>query len=378
MVKLFIKKILIIGTIVIVSFNFGFGQGSGAASIVGNFVTINPDIRSSGMGNANIASTSHPNDIFNNSSKLQSLDKKVNLALNYTPWFYEITSSYGDLYLAALGASYKINENSSVYTALRYFTYGKFNNTDDQGNTLATFVPYEVAFDVGYLRRLSSKLSIGAAFRLINSQLFVGQFNGQTYTAGQAYALNFNFTYNQRPDQSGLSAGFVLNNIGSKLSYTGQNASFIPANLGIGVGYNFQLDPDNQLNLALDLNKLLVPAAPVLNITDTSAQSFNNYRTAIQNYNNQGPFEALANSFSGNNFGNSIKANFGLEYNYNKIFYARAGYTIQPIEGNFYTFGLGVKAVNINLNVSYWLTAGNTTFRNPLNNTIQFGLNYSF
>ncbi len=378
MINKFINKIIFICVIFIFTIQNCLAQGSGAASVVGNFVTINPDIRSSGMGNANIATTSHPNDIFNNASKLQSLDKKVNLALNYTPWFYEITSSYGDLYLAALGASYKINDNSSVYTSMRYFTYGKFNNTDDQGNTLATFVPYEVAFDIGYLRRLSSKLSIGAGFRLINSQLFVGQFNGQTYTAGQAYALNFNFTYNQHPDQKGLSAGLVLNNLGTKLSYTGQNASFIPANLGIGVGYNFQLDPDNQLNLALDINKLLVPSAPTLNANDTSASDISNYLNSIQTYNNQDPFSAAASSFSGSNFGNSIKANFGIEYNYNKLFYARTGYTIQPIEGNFYTFGIGVKAVNINLNVSYWLTAGNTTFRNPLNNTIQFGLNYSF
>lgn len=300
-----------------------------------NFLLINPDIRSSGMGNASLATSSHANDIFNNSSKLNNLDQKINISLNYTPWLFSLTNGYSELYLAALGVSGKINKNSTVYGALRFFSFGDFVQTDEVGNIISTFTPNEYSIDLGYTRLLSEKFSIGAAFRFINSQLFVGNLQGQNYSAAQGFAFNFNFTYRQHPDEEGFAAAVAFNNIGTKLNYTNQSSrnSFIPATLVAGVGYKLKLDEVNNLGFGIDFNKLLVPSIPTRK--DTTAASYTQFVKDIEDYNNANVFSSYFQSFGGNTkLLNTIKTNFGVEYDFKKVLFVRAGYAIQPLEGN--------------------------------------------
>ena len=67
----------------------------------------------------------------------------------------------------------------------------------------------------------------------------------------------------------------------------------------------------------------------------------------------------------------------GAEYSYNNQFFARAGYFYEDKDkGNrkYFTVGVGVKYNVFGLNFSYLVPTGAGINRNPLSNTLRFGL----
>ena len=59
----------------------------------------------------------------------------------------------------------------ALSASLRYFSLGEIVLTDNNGNAQNSITPYEMAFDVGYSRKLSEKFSMGVVFRYIYSDL---------------------------------------------------------------------------------------------------------------------------------------------------------------------------------------------------------------
>mgnify|MGYP003308432047 CR=1 FL=1 len=58
--------------------------------------------------------------------------------------------------------------------------------------------------------------------------------------------------------------GLNIQNIGNKVSYSeSAERDFIPMNLKIGTGVNFEIDEFNEFGMYIDVNKLLVPTPPV-------------------------------------------------------------------------------------------------------------------
>ena len=67
----------------------------------------------------------------------------------------------------------------------------------------------------------------------------------------------------------------------------------------------------------------------------------------------------------------------GGEYTYNNLFSVRTGYFYEDkTKGNrqFFSMGAGFKYSSVNLNLSYLIPSGSGVNRNPLSNTIRFGL----
>ena len=82
-------------------------------------------------------------------------------------------------------------------------------------------------------------------------------------------------------------------------------------------------------------------------------------------------------SFSGGEQLSLVSAGLGAEYGYSDQFFFRAGYFYEDKNrGNrkYFTVGLGVKYNVMQLNFSYLVPSGNGVTRNPLSNTIRFGL----
>jgi hypothetical protein len=77
-------------------------------------------------------------------------------------------------------------------------------------------------------------------------------------------------------------------------------------------------------------------------------------------------------------FGNgAIAFSGGLEYGYNDQFFLRGGYFYEgQSQGDrqYFTLGIGLKYNIIGLNFSYIIPSGSGVTRNPLSNTIRFGL----
>jgi hypothetical protein len=341
------------------------------------FLRISPDARAGGMGEEGIATSPDANSSFYNLSKTPFSDYKTGIGLTYTPWLKDL--GLNDVYLLAASGYHQLDENQALSASLRYFSLGSIQFSDYNGNNWGEGRPREFAFDLGYSRKLSSKLGIGLALRYINSNLTLGAAAASgsisAYKAGTAVAADLSFTYrNVAANQEGWTFGFVLSNLGTKIGYTNDatQKEYIPANMGIGGNYTKVFDEQNKISFGLDLNKLLVPAPPTPeNGVDTVSQD------ALNEYYSQSVVSSWFKSFNGQF--NTINASIGAEYSYNDQFMFRLGYFYESKDQGgrqYFTMGVGLKYNMLGLNFSYLIPSGSGITRNPLSNTIRFGLTF--
>jgi len=337
------------------------------------FLRINPDARGGGMGDVGIATAPDANAAFWNLAKTPFNKTSNAISASYSPWLKDL--GVNDVYLASLTGYHKLDEQQAISGSIRYFSLGSIQFTDFAGNPLGQGKPKEFGLDLGYSRKLSDYLSIGVAFRFINSSLLSGDYGGVTYKAGRSVAVDASIFYNGLDNNGqGLSWGAALTNMGSKIGYTNdsRNKDFIPANLGLGIAYTNVFDPDNKITFALDINKLLVPAAP--NPTyNASVDSAN-----LANYRTMSVFSSYGKSFAdGSNQLKTLQASLGIEYAYTSQFMLRAGYYFEDAtRGNrkYFTVGVGLKYNAVGINFSYLVPGGNGITRNPLSNTLRLGM----
>ena len=341
------------------------------------FMMISPDARSGGMGNLSLGMTPEANDLFGNTAKLSFLKESKGFLINYTPWLKDLGLS--DVYLASAGFYKQLNDQSTINTSLRFFSLGNIDFTDESGNsTLPSQRPSEFSYDIGYSLLLNDKISIGATLRYIHSRLVQGSFGSTAinYKAGNTMSADISMFYKQNSDLQGFHAGLLLSNLGGKISYSNEtkNKYYIPANIGLGVGYLNRIDPDNSVEFGIDINRLMVPTSP----DNTDAESVNQYFS-------QSVINSYFNSFSakyGVPFSESLKASVGIEYNYTDRFYLRGGYFMDNNKnlGNmqYFTLGTSFQYQQSKFNISYLVPSGGGITKNPLSNTLRFGSIFFF
>lgn len=339
------------------------------------FLRISPDARSGGMGDVGVATAPDANSSFWNQAKYPFAESKSAIGVTYTPWLKGL--GLNDVYLASLAGYYKLDDMQAISASLRYFSLGNIQFTDNLGNNLQSYRPREFAFDIGYSRKLSDNLSLGLALRYINSNLASGQSaSGSTYKTGNAVAGDITLFHDGTQgssDGSGLNWGLSLSNLGSKISYTNDASEkdFIPANMGLGVAYIKAFDESNKITFAMDVNKLLVPTPPALGDS-----------TGLANYRNKGVVGSWFSSFTDAPGGfkeelQEFQISLGAEYAYNNQFFFRAGYFYEnPNKGDrqYFTMGAGLNYNMIGFNFSYLVPSGSGINRNPLSNTLRFGI----
>lgn len=354
------------------------GQKIGTITTAVPFLRISPDARSGAMGDVGIALSPDANAQYWNVGKLATSPKDLGISVTYTPWLKDLVP---DVFLAYLSAYKKFgeNKNQAISASLRYFNLGNIDYTDRDANSAGSGKPREFAFDVGYSRRLSTELSVGVNLRYINSNIAAGATteSGTTYSPGSAFAGDIGVYYSKTKeiseDRSGtFSAGAVLSNVGSKITYSQNQQDFLPINLGLGVAYTYKIDAYNKVTGALDLNKSLVPA-PVYGKTIDGRDT--GYIP------NQGVLTGMINSFSKAPPGYGTTISVGGEYWYQDQFAVRAGYFYENKNNGdrqYFTCGLGVRYNVFGLNFSYLVPSGSGVARNPLSNTLRFSLTFDF
>jgi hypothetical protein len=343
------------------------------------FLMISPDARSGGMGNLSLGMTPEANDLFGNTAKLPYLTEDRGFLINYTPWLKDL--GLNDVYLASAGYYKKLNSQSAINTSLRFFSLGNIDFSNESGQIyLPDQRPSEFSYDFGYSLLLNDNFSIGATLRYIHSKLVQGSITNTAYKAGNTVSGDVALFYKQNEDLRGLHAGLLLSNLGGKISYSNETNSkyFIPANIGLGVGYLSKLDAENAIEFGLDINRLMVPASP-----DNSDQA------SVSQYFSQAVVSSYFNSFSskyGIPFAQSLKTSLGIEYNYTNRFYLRGGYYIENLNGlstklgnmQYFTLGTSFQYQQSKFNISYLVPSGGGITKNPLSNTLRFGTVFYF
>jgi hypothetical protein len=333
---------------------------------------ISPDARAGGMGDLGIATSADANASFWNQAKIPFAKEKSTIGLTYTPWLKDL--GLNDVFIVTAAGYHQLADNQAISGSLRYFNLGSIQFTDFSGNNLQQFRPREWAFDAGYSRGLSDKIGVGVALRFIYSNLASGNITGVTYKPGTAVAGDISLFYNGLKEKgNGITAGLVMSNLGTKIAYTNdaRGRDYIPANLGIGVMYHAILDETSKLSFGVDVNKLLVPTPP----QDTAVSALNNYRnkSVVSSW-----FSSFGDAPGGfNEEMREFQVSIGAEYNYNDLFFARAGYFYEAqTKGNrrFFSVGAGVNYNKLGFNFSYLVPTGQGINRNPLSNTTRFSL----
>jgi hypothetical protein len=355
-------------------------SGANVVTTAVPFLTITPDSRSGGLGDAGVATTPDVNSQHWNPAKYAFITSEMGVGVSYSPWLRALVN---DINLAYLVGYKRLDKDQTVSASLRYFSLGDIIFTDENAEYMGQQSPNEFAIDLAYTRLLSEKFSGSVAVRYIRSDLTGGQLiNGVESHAGNSYAADVAFYYlNEfragRKDNS-FSAGINISNIGAKISYTdGEVKDFIPTNLKLGVNYMTELDDYNTISFAFDINKLLVPTPP----KDTTTYGPDDvlYPGGINS-----DISTVAGIFK--SFGDApgglseelkeISLAVGVEYWYNKQFAIRAGYFYEDAtKGNrkFITAGAGLKLNVFALDFSYLLP---TVRNHPLENTLRFTLSF--
>jgi hypothetical protein len=351
------------------------------------FLMITPDSRAGGMGDVGVATKPDANSIHWNPAKLAFVDAPFGISLSYTPWLQAIVP---DMSISYLSGFRKIDEFQSVGASLKYFSFGDISFMDQLGFPLGEHRPYEFAIDGAYARKLSDYFSIGLGLRFIYSDLTKGLTMGTVETkAGTSISGDISAYYQRETELFGyngmLSFGGNISNIGNKITYTSESVrDFIPINLRIGTNVRLDLDEYNQMNFAVDLNKLLVPSAPVV-VFDADGN-----RVIVGGEDPDVPvMQGIFQSFSDAPGGfkeemREINPSVGIEYWYDKQFAGRAGYFYEhPTKGNrqYLTLGIGVRYNVFGIDFAYLVPTNSNKATNsisPLENTLRFSLLFNF
>lgn len=337
--------------------------------------SIAPDARSAGMGDVGAATDPDVVSQYWNPAKYPFNISRAGVAINYTPWLRQLVN---DIDLAYVSGYYRIGDYSAVSASLRYFSLGEVQMSD---NDYLTINPYEMSFDVAYSLMLSENFSLGAAVRWIYSDLTY-DFTSDT-APGSAFAADLSCYYQnylnigQRECQLGL--GLNISNIGSKISFGGDNNSeFIPTNMRLGASLMVPIDEYNRFTIAADANKLLVPTYPKQN----EGESTEAYQERVQkDYYDVSSISGIFKSFGDAPGGfkeelQEIQWSVGAEYIYHDKFALRAGYHHESEnKGNrkYFTVGAGFKMSVFSLDAGYVIA---TAKSNPLDQTLRFSLSF--
>ena len=337
--------------------------------------SIAPDARSAGMGDVGAATDPDVVSQYWNPAKYPFNISRAGVAINYTPWLRQLIS---DIDLAYVAGYYRIGDYSAVSASLRYFSLGEVQMSNDENLTIN---PYEMSFDVAYSLMLSEHFSLGAAVRWIYSDLTY-DFTSDT-APGSAFAADLSCYYQnylnigERECQLGL--GLNISNIGSKISFGGDNNSeFIPTNMRLGASLMVPIDEYNRFTIAADANKLLVPTYPKQN----EGESTEAYQERVQkDYYDVSSISGIFKSFGDAPGGfkeelQEIQWSVGAEYIYHDKFALRAGYHHESEnKGNrkYFTVGAGFKMSVFSLDAGYVIA---TAKSNPLDQTLRFSLSF--
>ena len=352
-------------------------------------LSITPDARGSAMGNLGAATDPDMNSQFWNPSKYAFAYSTGGLSISYTPWLRKIVN---DIFLANLAGYWKLGsgDNQALSASFRYFSLGEVSmSNQDSGydGVMQTINPYEFAFDVGYSRKLSEKISKGFVLRYILSDLsYEDAYSGDTNTAASAFGADISGYFVTYPmvgrNECQWSWGFDISNIGSKVSYDhGATYAFLPTNLRLGTNFMFPLADYHTLAFGLDLNKLLVPTKPRLKDFESTPEGEAAYDEALEKWETMSPISGIFKSFTDAPGGfaeelKEINVSFGGEYAYNQQFFVRAGYNYENASKggrSYFAFGAGFSLNVVQLDASYMLATAQSS---PLDQTLRFTLTF--
>jgi hypothetical protein len=337
------------------------------------FMIIAPDARSAALGDAGVALSPSANSMHWNASQLAFIQDDFGFSLSYTPWLGSLGIS--DMSISYLSGYYKISREQTLGVALRYFDLGGIIFTQT-GIDQVEYNPKEYALEVAYARKLAENFSLSITGKGVISDIIGGQDD-----AGPAIGIAADVSAYYTQDMfvggnnSNLSFGMVISNIGNRMSYTDEaQAVFQPTNLRLGTALKTELDPYNSFTFLVDFNKLMVPSPPIRSVDGTIISGRDPARPMIN-----GMFGSFIDAPGGfREELNEVTIGIGTEYWYDNVFAVRAGYFYEHFskgDRKYFTVGLGFRYQVFGLDFAYLVPQRQ---QHPLAETLRISLNFNF
>ncbi|QCR24396.1 type IX secretion system outer membrane channel protein PorV [Pontibacter sp. SGAir0037] len=336
------------------------GSDLNAVTTAVPILTVAPDARSAALGDAGVALSPDANAPFWNPAKLGFVPNDLGVSFSYSPWLRNIVD---DMSLSYVSGYKRVSETSALSLSLLYFDLGEIQFIDENRNPTQNFNPKEYSVSVAYGQALSEYLSLGIGARFIRSNIAgnvnVSSTSNYESRPGNTAAVDVGVYYNRDLNQTlNLGLAAAISNIGGKISYTNADQKdFLPTNLKLGTALTYNLDAYNSLTFTVDANKLLVPSPSADRDQSVISGIFSSFGDA------EGGFSEELQE---------INLSGGVEYWYNELFSARAGYFYEnPNKGGrqYFSMGLGLRYQKFGLDAAYLIPNEQA---NPLAQTLRF------
>ena len=365
-----------------------FGQSEQQPNVITTavpFLLIAPDARAGGMGDIGVSTTPDVYSLYWNPAKYAFIEKDFGAGIGYVPWLRGLVNDIG---LASVSGFKRFGDKQAIAASLRFFSMGAVMFTNEIGQELGEVKPNEWAVDATYARKFTRTLSGAVAARFIYSNLIPVNYTKYDVQPGMSVAADVALYYHKELEIKGISAawidfGFNISNIGAKISYSSSSTlrDFLPTNLRIGPSFTMNIDDYNRLSFAVDLNKLLVPTPPIYYPDSVGPDGKKVIEKGMDP--DVSVVRGMIQSFYDAPYGfkeelEEINVVIAAEYWYNKLFAIRAGYFWESKykgDRQFFTLGAGLRYNVFGLDFSYLIPIQNN---NPLQNTLQFTLLFTF
>lgn len=287
------------------------------------FLQINPDTRTSGMGDASMGEAKSMY-LYTNPTSIFQGDKKIygSCTFGLYPSIDDSRSLFG-----AVSTGYKFLDRHAVMVGFRYFNGLETSLFDQNGNRTKNITPFDWSIDFAYAFNFSPALSAYIGGNFIQS------YNYKTaYTGGMSVGAYYRNKLNISKNEAAYTVGASLNNLGSKFKYGKRGIeNDMPTSINLGGSILYPFNDSHKVNLAASTHYFLLPS-------DAKLAVFN----------------------------------IGAEYEMFNMGFLRAGYHIQKDNNGYATLGLGFKFKFINVDASY-LMAQDKDF-----NLMRLGLQVEF
>ncbi len=379
------RKFGLFGIVVLMAFalvapELVFAQAGGSAV---PFLLIAPNARADGMGESGVGLADDAAAIHWNPAGL-AFQRGREVSLTHSNWLPQFQQS--DLfYDYAAGKMYLEDIGGTVSGSITYLNLGDFVETTNDPTPLRTFKAYEIAVTGGFATQVFEDFGVGLNLRYIRSSLapFDVQQQGRE---GVANTVSFDIGMLWRPTnlvlpflgdiEDRFSVGLNLSNLGPKVTYIdAAQADPLPTNLAIGLGFKLLKSEYNNVNFALDFNRLLIRRYPEIKdyIYDGNGDIIDS--TVQDPYVDDLP-KSLITTWQQDNVWKNFTVATGIEYWYGapKLIALRWGYFYEaPDNGNrkFMTFGAGIRYSIFGFDFSYLSTIEEN---HPLGETLRFTL----
>lgn len=317
-----------------------YGQDQPGTGYAFPFLTFTPDVRSAALGESVLGSQVFP-------------DYAAGFAASYTPY---LRNTAADVHLGYISGFKRLSDRMAIGTSVRYFSFGAVALVDAGQQSLGTSHPNEVAIDGTISRQFGQQLFLSSTIRIVQANHVADQ----SSTAASFDAVLIFRTLNH------YTFGLSVSNIGNTVSRpSGSIRYFLPARLVVGGTRLLPLEGKSHLLFSLEAQRLMIPtklaAYPLIDMSVPAS--------IVKSFGDAGGFKEELQETG---------LNMGMEYQLPAPIALRAGVSLRnPVQNyhSYVTLGAGLNLHPLHVDLAY--TAANER-RNPMGNTLRFGLAYYF